>query len=174
MNTKTTYEEFQVYCPETDSYETRKRPVFSEAEISSQNLGQGTSTNASVRETVNQENKGSEYRNEAGHIVPKAAGGSGTNRDNIFIQDFSFNRKDNKEFDNHYMSDLRTHPNAKVSMKTWFEYDNNYSTTKPRWVTKQYELNFPNPDGSYSQKGSYRETYNNYNDESKGKGSKSK
>ena len=162
-----------VFCQETGSFklEKRERQVFSEAEIRFENLGQGTATNDTVRFLVGEENQRSRYYNEAGHEVPTEAGGSGTDPNNIFIQDYTFNRGENKRFDNLYISTLKNYPDAMVRLFHWFEYDNNYSLMKPRSVTKRYEIYRPNPQNNDRLEivDSFQEKFNNYNDESIGR-----
>ena len=136
VKNNTTYEEVHVYCSKTNSYVTRRRPVRSDVRIRPKNLDQGTSTDETVRRLSKEENEASPYINQAGHLVPKAAGGSGTNPDNIFIQDKYINNSINKRFDNIFISILRNDPNSRIRLIHKLEYDNELSSTKAIRVIK--------------------------------------
>lgn len=137
VENNTTYEEVDVFCE--GEYIKKKRPVKSDVWIKLENLGQGTKTNEKVRVNAKEENKKSQTVNQSGHFVPNAGGGSGTNQDNIFIQDKRRNQSDNKKFDNQWIKLLKVlnaeNDNYRVNLVHELEYLKNNSGCKPDFVT---------------------------------------
>lgn len=133
VKNNTTYEEITLYCEETEtlSYKTvLKRPIGSDVWIGPENLGQGTATNDIVRGPSKEANRKSGKKYQAGHIVPNAGGGCGTDPDNIFIQDQFCNQSLNKQFDSEWIDCVNKYK-FRVNLIHEFEYSSPNSTSIP-------------------------------------------